>query len=292
MFCAENEEFAQPWEPILPTRAIQRGGISHGCAVPLPFPLTAEPFEPRSGEGGARAVGNALHINPFAPSVPCHRVVACDGSLAEHFGDGGSSVQRSRLEAEGVQFIPGIPHNVNKQSRVDLAKSSVIIEKHPLKPFLPHNGRILFLGSFPPPKARWSMEFFYPNWINDFWRIQGLIRFGDARYFESVEDKRFDYVRITDFCRNEGLAFYDIASKTVIRLYHLSPSQCRKFFEAFKRFYFGASWDSPQVERRIHDAAMVRCCALIKENPDKASLYVPLIHGKIIVFRLRKVLAG
>ena len=39
-------------------------------------------------------------------------------------------------------------------------------ERHPLEPFLPQNARILMLGSFPPPKARWSMEFFYPNWIN------------------------------------------------------------------------------------------------------------------------------
>ena len=39
-------------------------------------------------------------------------------------------------------------------------------EKHPLEPFLPQNAKILMLGSFPPPKARWSMEYFYPNWIN------------------------------------------------------------------------------------------------------------------------------
>lgn len=58
------------------------------------------------------------------------------------------------------------------------------IEVHPLTPFLPANGKILFLGSFPPPQAKWSMEFFYPNWINDFWRIQGLIHFGDKGYFE------------------------------------------------------------------------------------------------------------
>lgn len=31
------------------------------------------------------------------------------------------------------------------------------IEVHPLEPFLPENGRILFLGSFPPPRGRWSM---------------------------------------------------------------------------------------------------------------------------------------
>ena len=52
------------------------------------------------------------------------------------------------------------------------------IEEHPLKPFLPDGARVLFLGSFPPPRKRWSMDFFYPNWLNDFWRIMGLIFLG------------------------------------------------------------------------------------------------------------------
>lgn len=44
--------------------------------------------------------------------------------------------------------------------------NNIQTEIHPLKPFLPDNATILMLGSFPPLKARWSMEFFYPNWIN------------------------------------------------------------------------------------------------------------------------------
>lgn len=87
------------------------------------------------------------------------------------------------------------------------------IESHPLEPFLPTNATMLFLGSFPPPKARWSMDFFYPNWINDFWRIQGLIHFGDKAYFEVKGEKRFDRERIIDFANEHGLAFYDTATK-------------------------------------------------------------------------------
>ena len=45
------------------------------------------------------------------------------------------------------------------------------IESHPLSPFLPEGARMLMLGSFPPKQERWSMDFFYPNWINDMWRI-------------------------------------------------------------------------------------------------------------------------
>ena len=87
------------------------------------------------------------------------------------------------------------------------------IEEHPLQPFLPKNGRMLFLGSFPPPKARWSMEWFYPNWINDFWRIQGFIHFDDKNYFEVKGEKRFDKERIMSFCEEKGLAFFDTARK-------------------------------------------------------------------------------
>lgn len=90
-------------------------------------------------------------------------------------------------------------------------------EKHPLQPFLPENARILMLGSFPPPKARWSMEFFYPNWINDMWRIIGLIFYGEKHCFEAKGEKRFDKKRIVEFCRREGIALYDTASE-VIRL--------------------------------------------------------------------------
>lgn len=87
------------------------------------------------------------------------------------------------------------------------------IEEHPLQPFLPKNAKILFLGSFPPPKTRWSMEWFYPNWINDFWRIQGVIHFDDKNYFEIKREKRFDKERIMSFCEENGMAFFDTARK-------------------------------------------------------------------------------
>ena len=45
------------------------------------------------------------------------------------------------------------------------------IEKHPLEPFLPAKAKLLMLGSFPPQKKRWSMDFYYPNLNNDMWRI-------------------------------------------------------------------------------------------------------------------------
>jgi len=86
-------------------------------------------------------------------------------------------------------------------------------EKHPFEPFLPSGARILFLGSFPPQPHRWNMPFYYPNWINDFWRIMGLIHFGDKDHFCIVDQKRFDELAIRAFCADAGLAFYDTASE-------------------------------------------------------------------------------
>jgi G:T/U-mismatch repair DNA glycosylase len=84
-------------------------------------------------------------------------------------------------------------------------------EKHPFEPFLPEGAKILFLGSFPPQEHRWCMRFYYPNWINDFWRIVGLIFYADKNHFCIQEEKRFDEEAIRAFCEKEGLAFYDTA---------------------------------------------------------------------------------
>ena len=51
---------------------------------------------------GYRAVGNALNKNPYAPTVPCHRVVGSDGSLTGFAG--GLARKRKLLQQEGVPF--------------------------------------------------------------------------------------------------------------------------------------------------------------------------------------------
>lgn len=59
--------------------------------------------------GSSQAVGQALRNNPFAPEVPCHRVVKKDGSLGGFFGDSTDQAQmrkRRRLENEGIIFDP------------------------------------------------------------------------------------------------------------------------------------------------------------------------------------------
>ena len=55
----------------------------------------------------AQAVGGALRVNPFAPKVPCHRVIASDGSLhgfAGHTSGPLLAKKRRLLQKEGIAF--------------------------------------------------------------------------------------------------------------------------------------------------------------------------------------------
>jgi methylated-DNA-[protein]-cysteine S-methyltransferase len=54
------------------------------------------------GSNAYRAVGNALNRNPYAPAVPCHRVVGSDGSLTGFAG--GLPKKQRLLKDEGVSF--------------------------------------------------------------------------------------------------------------------------------------------------------------------------------------------
>ena len=86
------------------------------------------------------------------------------------------------------------------------------IEEHPLQPFLPPNAKLLMLGSFPPQRKRWSMNFFYPNLQNDMWRIFGHIFFQDKEHFLYPNKKAFNKELIVDFLNEKGIALYDTAT--------------------------------------------------------------------------------
>ena len=101
------------------------------------------------------------------------------------------------------------------------------VEYHPLRPFLPERAKVLFLGSFPPQRKRWCMDFYYPNFINDHWRIEGQIFYGDKNHFVDLEAKRFRIDEIVEFCEEKGLAFFD--TSTAIR--RLQDNASDKFLE-------------------------------------------------------------
>ena len=89
------------------------------------------------------------------------------------------------------------------------------IETHPFEPFLPANAKLLMLGSFPPPKTRWRMNFYYPNYQNDMWRIFGLVFFENKDYFLDVANKNFKLELLRDFLMHKGIAIFDSAHRAI-----------------------------------------------------------------------------
>tara|TARA_A100001015_G_C14584705_1_gene554258 strand:- start:160 stop:435 length:276 start_codon:yes stop_codon:yes gene_type:complete len=49
-----------------------------------------------------RAVANAIGKNPYAPKIPCHRVIRSDGSLGGYSGKGGLKTKKFLLKKEGI----------------------------------------------------------------------------------------------------------------------------------------------------------------------------------------------
>ena len=109
-------------------------------------------------------------------------------------------------------------------------------ERHPLEPFLPENARLLMLGSFPPKRIRWSMEFFYPNFNNDMWRIMGLIFHGDRDRFVVAGERRFDRTAVEAFCTERGIGLYD----TACEVRRLAGNASDKFLEVVTPTDIGA----------------------------------------------------
>ena len=157
-----------------------------------------------------------------------------------------------------------------------IARSHDGVEWHPLKPFLPENARVLFLGSFPPQRKRWCMDFYYPNFINDHWRIEGQVFFGDRNHFVDLEKKRFKLEEIVAFCLSKGIAFFD--TSTAIR--RLKDNASDKFLEVV------VPTDIPTLLARLpHLRAIVTtgekatetiCSSLQIPEMPKVSTFVPI----------------
>lgn len=85
------------------------------------------------------------------------------------------------------------------------------IETHPFEPWLPKNARLLMLGTFPPSPKRWCMDWYYPNFMNDMWRIFGICFFDDKQHFIVPGEKRFALEKIKTFLEEKRVAIFDTA---------------------------------------------------------------------------------
>lgn len=83
------------------------------------------------------------------------------------------------------------------------------LESHPWPPFIPPEARVLMLGTFPPPRHRWAMDFYYPNRTNDFWFMMGLIFFGNRDALYDRGAKHFKLDQIKSLLTEKGIALND-----------------------------------------------------------------------------------
>lgn len=106
------------------------------------------------------------------------------------------------------------------------------MESHPFEPWLPEGAKILICGTFPPPRSRWSMEFYYPNYINDMWRVMGLIYFGDKDRLVDIEHRTFHIEEIKHLLTQHGIALSDTGGEVE----RLKGNAADKFLNITKPF--------------------------------------------------------
>lgn len=87
------------------------------------------------------------------------------------------------------------------------------------------------LGSFPPPKNRWSMDFYYPNRTNMMWALFGMVFMGDAAALVDTERNTFRLPLIKTLLTEKGIAIYD----TACAIRRLKGNASDKFLEVVEK---------------------------------------------------------
>lgn len=101
------------------------------------------------------------------------------------------------------------------------------VEKHPFTPFIPEGAKVVICGTFPPKREKWAMDFFYPNFYNDMWRVFGLIFFNDRNRFFNAKEKTVDKVAIQQMLTDHKIGIGETAREVVRTKYNASD----KFLE-------------------------------------------------------------
>ena len=65
------------------------------------------------------------------------------------------------------------------------------IETRPFPPFLPKKATVMMMGTFPPEQSKRAMEFHYPNFQNDMWRVLASYSLMKRIILEMVRKKRW-----------------------------------------------------------------------------------------------------
>lgn len=108
-----------------------------------------------------------------------------------------------------------------------ISGGEIDIETHPWDAWVPAGARILIMGTFPPQRKRWAMDFYYPNRTNDFWPMMGLIFNGDRKSLYLPDGRNFDLDKIKVLLEQRKIALSDSCHK----IRRLAGNASDKFLE-------------------------------------------------------------
>lgn len=134
-------------------------------------------------------------------------------------------------------------------------------ESHPLSPFLPEGAKMLLLGAFPPKREKWSIDFYYPNFINDMWRIFGLILHDNKNFYVDVKSRCFKQNEIKTMLSVLKIAVGD----TALEVERLRDNASDKYLKINRTL---------DLERII---AKVPSCHVIATTGEKASGVIAML---------------
>lgn len=130
-----------------------------------------------------------------------------------------------------------------------------LIEHHPFTPFLPDGCKVVLCGTFPPKPEKWAMDFFYPNFQNDMWRIFGLLFYNDKDKFFDKSTKRIDKQAIQRMLTQYKIGVGETATEVI----RTKGNASDKFLEIVKPV------DLPQLLKKVPD------CSVIATTGEKAA---------------------
>lgn len=137
------------------------------------------------------------------------------------------------------------------------------VEHHPFTPFLPSGCKVVLCGTFPPKRDKWAMDFFYPNFYNDMWRIFGLIFYKDKDRFFNNENKTVDKAGIQEMLTEWRIGIGETATEVI----RTKDNASDKFLEIVKPV------DLPAMLAKAPD------CRVVATTGEKAASVIATLTG-------------
>lgn len=129
------------------------------------------------------------------------------------------------------------------------------VEHHPFTPFLPSGCQVVLCGTFPPKPEKWAMDFFYPNFQNDMWRIFGLLFYKDKDKFFDKATKTINKSAIQDMLTQFKIGVGETATDVI----RTKGNASDKFLEIVTPV------DLPNLMKKVPD------CSVIATTGEKAA---------------------